>query len=108
RTYARAPSHEGQTRWVVERRRYFLERWKHGVAELVRAERRDETAWVRVLEAVYWWPKHEGREWPAIAIPGPERTGEGFEPDTWEHFEAALGMDQRYRWEGVSDPSAPE
>ena len=79
--------------------------WDDGVAEKVRAERKDDVAWVRVLEAVYWWPAHEGKEWPAVVVIGPEWTGMGPEPDVWAHFEATLEMtDDRYRWEEVSGP----
>jgi hypothetical protein len=95
---------EGHTRFVVERRQYFLERWEEGIAERVRAERHDQAAWVRVLEAVYWWPEREGKEWPALVVPGPEWGGVLPEPDTWVHFEKSLGMDERYRWEPLSGP----
>ena len=90
---------EGVTRWTVDRRIYYLDRWVDGVAERVRAERKDETKWVRVLEAVYWWPEHEGKEWPGVVIPAPEWGGIPPEPDTWAHFESAVGIDERYRWE---------
>lgn len=90
---------ERRTRLVVERRLYFFESWQEGVAERVRAERHDKTAWVRVLEAIYWWPEHEGKEWPAVVIPGPEWDGSSPEPDIWAHFETSLGMDKRYRWD---------
>ena len=93
---------DGVTRWTVERRIYFPERWSHGVAERVRAERHDDTAWVRVLDAVYWWPEHEGKQWPAAVVPAPEWTGAGPEPDVWTHFETTLGMDERHRWEQLS------
>src|SRR5438876_10216985 len=59
---------QGRTRLIVERRLYFFERWEDSIAERVRAERHDEGAWVRVLEAIYWWPEHEGKEWPAMVI----------------------------------------
>jgi hypothetical protein len=88
-----------ETRWIVERRRYFFDQWEEGVAERVRAERRDGVAWVRVLEAVYWWPAHEGKEWPAAIVAAPVWDGAGPEPDAWAHFDAALGHDERYRWE---------
>jgi len=90
---------EGRTRLVVERRLYFFESWVDGVAERVRAERHDEVAWVRVLEAIYWWPEREGKEWPAVVIPGPVWDGLSLEPDIWTYFETSLGMDERYRWE---------
>ena len=91
------------TRWSVTRRRYVLDLWDVGVAEKVRAERRDQVAWVRVLEAVYWWPEHEGREWPALVVPAPQWSGIGAEPDTWAHFEEVLGFHDRYTWEVISD-----
>ena len=94
-----------ETRWIVDRRRSFLDQWEDGVAERVRAERRDGTAWVRVLEAVYWWPAHEGKQWPAAIIARPVWDGVGPESDAWAHFDAALGHDQRYRWDPLpGDP----
>jgi hypothetical protein len=90
---------QGRTRLIVERRLYFFERWEDGIAERVRAERHDEGAWVRVLEAIYWWPEHEGKEWPAMVIPSPVWDGTSPEPDSWANFEATLRMDERYRWE---------
>ena len=106
-TYSSAME-SGRTRWIVERRRYFFEKREDGVAERVRAERQDEVAWVRVLEAVYWWPAHEGKQWPAEVVHLPVwKGGDAPEPDAWAHFEAALGIDERYRWEqlpGTSDP----
>jgi hypothetical protein len=85
---------------VIESRRYFLEQWEDGVAQRVRAERHDALSWVRVLEAVCWWPTHEGKEWPCkvIVVPGHD-AGVDPEPDAWTHFENQLGMDDRYRWE---------
>src|ERR1700730_19438830 len=65
----------GRSRFVVERRQYLLEGWVDGVAELVRVERHDHTAFVRVAEAVYWWPEHEGKVWPALVVPGPDWGG---------------------------------
>jgi len=94
-----------ETRWSVDRRRYFFEQWEEGVAERIRAERRDDAAWVRVLEAVYWWPAHEGKEWPAAIVVPPVWYGVGPEPDTWAHFESALGHGEAYRWESLpGDP----
>jgi hypothetical protein len=98
----RSMDRDGRTTWRIDRRAYYFERWKDGTAERVRAERHDGTRWVRVLEAVYWWPEHEGKEWPATVIPGPVWEGLGKEPDTWAHFEAQLGMDDRYRWEPLA------
>jgi hypothetical protein len=93
------------TRWTVESRRYFFEDWDDGVAERVRAERHDDTAWTRVLEVIYWWPAREGKEWPAETVPVPEWTGTGPETDAWAHFETTLGMDERYRWDPVPPDS---
>jgi len=91
------------TRWTVSRRRYVLGDWYYGVAEKVRAERKDAIAWVRLLEAMYWWPEHEGKEWPGVVVPGPEWTGVGPEPDVWAHFEATLGItDDRFIWEALA------
>jgi hypothetical protein len=87
---------------VVERRQYFFEDWVDGIAELVRAERHNDGAWVRVAEAVYWWPEHEGKDWPALVVPGPEWGGVPPQPDTWAHFEGSVGMDDRHRWEPIS------
>ena len=84
---------------VIERRLYFFKGLEDGIAERVRAERHDGTRWVRVLEAVYWWPEHEGKDWPAIVIPGPVWDGLGPEPDIWTYFEASQGMDERCRWD---------
>src|ERR1700730_5043939 len=95
----------GRSRFVVERRQYLLEGWVDGVAELVRVERHDHTAFVRVAEAVYWWPEHEGKVWPALVVPGPDWGGVPPQPDTWAHFETSIGMDDRYRWESFSIPS---
>jgi hypothetical protein len=95
---------QGRTRFTVDRRQYFLEEFVEGIAELVRAERRDEGALVRVLESVYWWPEHEGKAWPALIVPGPEWAGLPPQPDTWAHFEKAIGVDERYRWEAYSGP----
>jgi hypothetical protein len=87
---------------VFESRRYFLDDWEDGVAQRVRAERHDEVAWVRVLDAVYWWPTREGKEWPCEVIVTPIRTTtEDAEPDAWAYFEKAVGVDGRYRWEAV-------
>jgi len=83
----------------VERRRYFFNDGEDGIAERIRAERYDHVAWVRVLDAIYWWPEYEGKEWPAVVIPGPESYGSSPEPDIWAHFETTIGMDERYRWE---------
>jgi hypothetical protein len=92
------------TRWVRDRRQYFLGRYEDGIAELVRAERHDQLAWVRVLEAVFWWPTHEGKEWPAEVIPAPVRTHDGESaPDAWAHFESVIGIDERYRWEQLPE-----
>jgi hypothetical protein len=93
-----------ETRWTVERRRYFFQEWEEGVAERVRAELQDGAAWVRVLEAVYWWPAHEGKDWPGCVIPVPVWDGVGPELDTWAHFEHASGHDGRYRWEALPNP----
>jgi hypothetical protein len=97
-------------RWTVSRRNYFLKsrsgegEWDEGVAEKVRAERKDGTAWIRVLEAVFWWPMHEGKEWPGVVVPAPEWLGAGPEPDTWGHFEATVGMtSDRFRWEATPE-----
>jgi hypothetical protein len=98
----------GKTRWTVEARRYFLDEWEEGVAERVRAERHDGVAWVRVLEAVYWWPTHEGKEWPGKVITPPELDEVKAEPDVWAHVESELGHDERYRWELLPNPAAPE
>jgi hypothetical protein len=91
-----------ETRWRVVRRRYFKE-WVEGIAEKVVAERRDHVAWTRVLEAVFWWPQTEGKEWPAIVVPGPEWLGVGPEPDTWAHFEAAVGFDATYSFDELGE-----
>jgi hypothetical protein len=77
----------------------YLDQFEDGVAQRVRAEREDSSAWTRVLEAIYWWPAHEGKEWPAAVVPVPEWTGVGEETDAWRHFETTLGKDERYRWE---------
>jgi hypothetical protein len=90
---------DGSTRWSVTRRRYRFEGVDEGVAELVRAERHDGTAWNRVLEAFYWWPTHEGREWPALVVPVPAWDGVGEETDPWTYFDAAISIDDRYVWE---------
>lgn len=103
--YAPSVGRKGHTRFVVERRQYFIEEWVAGIAELVRAERHNGGAWVRIAEAVYWWPEREGKEWPALVVPGPEWGGGSPQPDTWAHFEASIGMDDRYRWEPFSVPS---
>lgn len=95
----------GRTQWIVEKRRYFLDEWEDGVAERVRAERYDETAWARVLDAIYWWPEREGKHWPAEVILIPLRSaGDIPEPDAWAHFEAAVEIDDRYRWEEIPGP----
>ncbi len=96
---------DDSTRWVIESRRYFLGEWEDGVAQRVRAERQDDVSWVRVLDAVYWWPTHEGREWPCEVIVAPVRmTTDDEEPDAWAHFEKVVGVDERYRW----DPIEPD
>jgi hypothetical protein len=91
------------TSWNVESRAYYLGEFEDGVAQRVRAERQDDSAWTRVLETIYWWPAHEGKEWPAPVVPVPEWTGIGDETDAWAHFETALGMDERYRWEPLPE-----
>jgi pyruvate-formate lyase-activating enzyme len=80
---------------------YYFDGWDEGVAQRVRAEREDGIR--RVLETIYWWPAREGKEWPATVVPIPEWTGVGEEADAWAHFEATLGMDERYRWEPLPD-----
>jgi hypothetical protein len=96
-----------ETRWAVERRRYFFGQWVEGVAELVRAERHDGVAWVRVLEAVYWWPEQEGKDWPCCVIAPPDCDGRG-ESNAWAYFEQVRQHDARYRWEPLptADPPA--
>ncbi len=89
----------GSTRWSIERRRYSFEEFDEGVAELVRAERHDGTAWMRILEAIYWWPTHEGREWPALVVPVPTWDVVGDESDPWAHLHAAIALDDRFAWE---------
>jgi hypothetical protein len=89
---------------TVESRVYYLGDFQDGVAQRVRAERSDHVAWTRSLETIYWWPAREGKEWPAAVVPIPEWTGIGEEPDAWSHFETAVGIDDRYRWE----PLPPE
>jgi hypothetical protein len=91
------------TRWTVERRQYFFEQWEEGVAERVRAEHKSGTAWVRILEAVYWWPAREGKDWPGLVIAVPTWSGVGPEPDGWAQFEQARGHDTRYRWEALPE-----
>jgi hypothetical protein len=51
-----------------------------------------------VLEAVYWWPAHEGKEWPAVVVPVTAWDGLGDEPDPWEHLHTLIALDDRYRW----------
>jgi hypothetical protein len=97
-----AMGRDGRTHFVVERRLYFFEGWEEGIAELVRAERHDHVAWVRSLEAIYWWPEREGKEWQALVVPAPEWGGVPPEPNMWAHFEGLLGMDDRYRWEPLT------
>jgi hypothetical protein len=87
------------TEWSFESRIYYFERFEEGVAERVRAERSDDGAWKRILDAVYWWPAHEGKSWPGSVVPIPAWSGVGEEVDAWSHFEATFGMDDRYRWE---------
>ena len=86
-----------RTRWKVDRRRYFLKgahrEWEDGVAEKVRAEREDGTAWVRVLEASHWWPQHEGKEEPAVASTGPKGTGRGHGAAAWAQLRGPPGRD---------------
>jgi hypothetical protein len=95
------------TRWSVETRAYYFGEFAEGTAQRVRAEHEEDGMWTRVLEAIYWWPGHEGKEWPATVVPGPERTLSGQQTDAWAHFEATLGMDERYRWEpSVADDLA--
>ena len=88
------------TRWTFEGRRYFLDRFEDGVAQRVRAERHDDVKWVRTLEAVYWWPAREGKEWPCQVIVPPD---DDTNVDLWAYFEDAVGMDERYRWEPILD-----
>jgi hypothetical protein len=87
-----------KTEWDTERRRYFFDEREEGVAELVRAVHRSE-ALTRTLEAVYWWPEHEGPEWPAAVIVRDDENS----ADAWSQFEASLRMDERYRWEPLPD-----
>jgi hypothetical protein len=95
------------TRWPVESRIYYFDGFEGGMAQRVRAEHEDDTSWTRVLETIYWWPTHEGKEWPAAVVPVPEWTGVGEETDAWAHFEASLGMDERYRWEQSAADDLP-
>ncbi len=94
----------GRTRLVVERRLYLFNGEVDGIAERVRAERHDQLAWVRVLEAIYWWPEHEGKEWPGMVIALPDSGGSNLDPDAWAHFETSLGMDDRYTGEPLAEP----
>ena len=95
----------GTTRWIDERREYFLDAAHVGV----RGERHDDCAWVRVLESIYWWPAHEDREWPGAIISVPVWRGSAApEADAWKHLETALEMDERYRWEAASSDSFRE
>jgi hypothetical protein len=89
----------GTTRWTFEKRRYLIDKGEEGIAELVRAERHDHVAWVRVCEAVYWWPWIEGPTWPALVVPGPEHLRAADEPDVWAHFEQTVGLLGRCTWE---------
>lgn len=90
----------GRTQWVVETRVYFFEGSEDGVAERVQAKRQDEMPFVRTLDAIYGWPAHEGREWPATIIPVPDDAPQS---EAWAHFEAALGIDERYGWEELPE-----
>jgi hypothetical protein len=106
---------DAETRWIVTARRYYLinsigGEWFDGLAEKVRAERRDIVAWSwsRVLETVYWWPEHEGPEWPALVIPAPEWVGVGPEPDAWAHFEEVVRLTGRCRWEQLPERKLPK
>ena len=95
----------GETQWTVERRRYLFEDEEDGIAERVRAERHDGTAWVRILEAIYWWPTHEGKQWPAEVIPIPVWGGGDTPPaDAWTHFEITAEIGDRHRWESLPVP----
>lgn len=74
------------------------------MAQRVRAERSDDVSWVRVLDVVYWWPAHEGKEWPCTVIIAPVvDAADDSDPNAWAHFEQAVGMDDRYRWEPVGN-----
>ncbi len=97
---------DAETRWTVTARRSYIKNGGdgfEGVAEKVRAERRDHVAWTRVLETVYRWPWIEGPEWPALVIPAPEWLGVGPEPDTWAHFEEVARLAGRCRWEQLPE-----
>jgi hypothetical protein len=83
------------THWKVESRLYYCEKWEDGVAQLVRGEHQTEQG-SRIVEAVFWWPAREGKEWPATVI---TIDSESDSTDLWAHFEQRLGMDDRYRWE---------
>jgi hypothetical protein len=87
-----------KTKWKVESRRYLFEEHDEGVAELVRTVRRTASL-TRTLEAVYWWPEHEGPEWPAAIVVRDDENP----ADAWSQFKASLRMDERYRWEPLPD-----
>lgn len=89
------------TEWTVESRLYYLGKWEDGVAQLVRGEHGDESL-TRTLQVVFWWPAHEGKEWPATVIVPDSMTDAS---SAWMHFEATLDIDERYRWEQL--PPAP-
>jgi hypothetical protein len=88
------------TAWIIERRRYFFLDYTEGVGSGFERYKREPIT--RVLTASYWWPEHEGREWPAAVVVGPEWGCVGEEPDAWSHFEQEIGMDGRFRCEALS------
>jgi hypothetical protein len=79
------------TKWRVESRIYYFDRQEEVVAQRVRVEREQNDVWTRVLETIYWWPAHEGKEWPALVVPVPEWTRAEASGDIPEHWRNPAG-----------------
>jgi hypothetical protein len=97
------------TRYFISARQYWIRierpgmRYDHehieGVAELVRAEHRsphlDEQ---RISQAIYWWPQHEGREWPSRVFFVADDWGDPSDRDPWGYLHECLGLADGTRW----------
>ena len=102
---------DGKTRWTITTRRYYQvdadgSAGIVGLAQKVRAERRDHVSWTRILEAIWWWPVIEGPHWPAQLISAPEWGGSGPEPDAWANFEVVTQLTGRSRWDELKNVRA--
>ena len=54
----------------------------------------------RMSQAIYWWPEHEGSEWPCRVFAIADESGDPLDSDPWQFFEDALGGDTegKLRW----------